>query len=127
MLKRFDIYKIILSREKNISKRMNDKTFTNLLRLKILKYLLSIKNENVIHHCWTFKNSYSSSWELIVSIDFDIFVDFVEHSIRCIIFFRVSKREMHFASLDKDENIKLHEITMTSSMICNLFFVTVRA
>ena len=61
MLKRFDIYKIISSREKDISKKMNDKTFTNSLRSKILKYILSIKNKNVICHRRTFKNSYSLS------------------------------------------------------------------
>ena len=61
MLKRFDIYKIMSSRKKDILKKMNDKTFTNSLRSKILKYSLSIKNENVIRYRRTFKNSYSSS------------------------------------------------------------------
>ena len=51
MLKRFDIYKIMSNREKSISKKMNDKTFTNSLKSKILKYSLLIKNENVIRHC----------------------------------------------------------------------------
>ena len=48
------------SRKKDILKRMNDKIFTNSLKSKILKYSLSIKNENVIRHRRTFKNSYSS-------------------------------------------------------------------
>ena len=48
------------NREKDILKEVNDKTFTNLLKSKILKYSLSIKNENVIHHRRTFKNLYSS-------------------------------------------------------------------
>ena len=61
MLKKSDRYKIISSRKKDISKRMNNKTFTNLSRLKILKYLLSIKNENMIRYRRTFKNLYSSS------------------------------------------------------------------
>ena len=61
MLKRSDIYKIMSNRERDISKKINDKTFTNSLRLKILKYSLSIKNENVIYHHRTFKNLYSSS------------------------------------------------------------------
>ena len=107
------------SREKDISKRMNDKTFTNSLRSKILKYSLSIKNENVSYHRRTFKNSYSSSWKLIVIIDFDILADLVEHSIRCIIFFRVSRRKMHFASTDKSDDVRFHEIAMTFSMICD--------
>ena len=50
MFKRFDIYKIISSRKNDISKKVNDKTFTNSLKLKILKYSLSIKNKNVIRH-----------------------------------------------------------------------------
>ena len=51
MFKRFDIYKIMSSREKGISKRINDKTFTNSLRSKILKDSLSIKNDSsVIEH-----------------------------------------------------------------------------
>ena len=61
MFKRSDIYKIMLNREKSISKKVNDKTFTNLLKSKILKYSLSMKNENVLRYCRTFKNSYSSS------------------------------------------------------------------
>ena len=44
------------SREKNISKKVNDKTFTNSSKSKILKYLVSIENENVIRHRRTFKN-----------------------------------------------------------------------
>ena len=82
---------------------MNDKTFTNLWKSKILKYLLLIKNENIIHHRRTFKNSYSSSWKLIVLIDFNVLIDLIEHNIRCIIFFRFSRKKMHFASIDKDE------------------------
>ena len=126
MFKKSDIYKIISSREKNISKKVNNKTFTNSLKLKILKYSLSIKNENVIRHRRKFKNSYSSSQKLIVSVDFDVFADFIEHSIRCIIFFRISKREIHFVSTDKNENVKLHVIAMTFSIICDFSFVTVR-
>ena len=61
MLKRSDIYKIMSSREKDISKKVNDKTFMNSSRSKILKYSLSIKNENVIGHRRTFKNLYLSS------------------------------------------------------------------
>ena len=113
------IYRIMSSWKKGISKRLNDKTFTNSLKSKILKYSLSIKNENMIRHRWTFKNSYSSSWELIVTIDFDVLADLVEYSIYCIIFSRVSRKEIHFASIDKDDNIKFHEIAMTSSMIYN--------
>ena len=126
MFKRSDIYKIMSSRKKSISKKMNDKTFTNSLKLKIVKYSLSIKNENVIRHRRKFKNSYSSSYKLIVSIDFDVLADLVEYSIRCIIFSRVSKREIHFVPTDKDENIKLYEIAMTSSMIYDSSFVTVK-
>ena len=61
MLKRSDIYKIMSSRKKDIVKKVNDKTFTNSLKSKILKYSLSIKNENVIRYRRTFKNLYSSS------------------------------------------------------------------
>ena len=61
MFERSDIYKIMSSREKDILKEMNDKTFTNALRSKILKDSLSIKNEYVICHCRTFKNLYSLS------------------------------------------------------------------
>ena len=118
--------KIMLSRKKNISKKVNDKTFINSLQSKILKYLLSIKNENIIRHHRIFKNSYSSSWKLIVLINFDIFTDFTEHSIRCIIFSRVSKRKMHFVSTDKDENVKLHEIAIISSMIYNFSFMIIK-
>ena len=50
MLKRSDIYKIMSNQEKDISKRINDKTFTNSLKSKILKHSLSIKNDNVIRH-----------------------------------------------------------------------------
>ena len=108
--------------KKGISKKMNDKTFTNSLKLKILKYSLWIMNENMIRHRRTFKNSYSSSWKLIVLIDFNVFADFTEHSIHYIIFFYVSKRKMHFASTDKDENVKLYEIAITFSMICDFFY-----
>ena len=126
MFKKSDIYKIMSSRKKNISKKVNDKTFTNSLKSKILKYSLSIKNENVIRHRRTFKNSYLSSWELIVLIDFDVLVDFAEYSIRCIIFFYILKRKMHFASTDKDENVRLHEIAITLPMICDFSFVTIK-
>ena len=126
MLKRFNIYKIMLNRKEGISKRVNNKTFTNSSKSKMLKYSLSIKNENMIRHHSTFKNLYSSLWELIIAIDFDVLVDFIKHSIRCIIFSRVSKREMHFASIDKNENVKLHEIAMVSSMIYDLSFMTIR-
>ena len=57
----------------------------------------------------------------MISIDFDVLADLAEHSIRCIIFSRVSRKEIHFASTDKDENVKLHEIAMTFSMICDFF------
>ena len=127
MLKRFDIYKIISSRKKDILKKVNGKIFKNLLKSKILKYSLSIKNENMIRHRRTFKNSYSSLKELIFLIKFNVLVDLAKHSICCIIFFRILKKEMHFASTDKDENIKLHEITMTLSIIYDFFFVIVRA
>ena len=126
MLKRSDIYKTMSNREKDISKKMDDKTFTNSLRSKILKYSLSIKNKNVIRHRRTFKNLYLSSWKLIVSIDFDVLADLIEHNIRCIIFFRVSKRKMHFVSTDKDENIRLHEVAMIVSIIYDSSFVTVK-
>ena len=61
MFKKSDIYKIMSNREKDILKKMNDKTFTNSLRSKILKYSLLIKNGNMIHHRRIFKNLYSSS------------------------------------------------------------------
>ena len=126
MLKRSDIYKTMLNRKKNISKKVTDKTFTNSSKSKILKYSLLIKNENVIRHRWTFMNLYSSSWELIVSIDFDVRTDLAEHNIRCIIFFRVLKKEMYFISTDKGENIRLHKIAITSSIIYDFSFVTVK-
>ena len=125
-LKDLIIYRIISSRKKNISKRMNDKTFTNSSKSKILKYLLSIKNENVIRHHRTFKNLYLSLWELIIAIDFDIFANFVEHNICCIILSCVLRKKMHFVSIDKSNNVRLHEIAMTSSIICDSFFVTIK-
>ena len=126
MLKRFDTIQNNVRSKKDILKKMNDKTFTNSLKLKILKYLLSIKNENTIRHRWRFKNLYLFSWELIVAIDFDVLTDFVEHSIRCIFFSRVSKRKMYFVSTDKDDDVKLHEIAITSSIICDSSFMIVR-
>ena len=126
MFKRSDIYRIMSNGKKNISKKVNDKTFTNSSRSKILKYLLSIKDENMIHYRWTFKNSYSSSWKLIVIIDFDVLADLVEHSIRCIIFSRILRREMHFVSTDKDDDVRLHEIAIMFSIIYDFSFVTVK-
>ena len=127
MLKRFDIYRIMSSREKDILKKINDKTFANSSKSKILKYSLSIKNENVICYGRIFKNLYLSLWKLIVAIDFNVFIDLVEHRIDFIIFFCVSKRKMHFVSIDKDDDVKLYEIAMTSSMIYDSSFVTIRA
>ena len=61
----------------------------------------------MIHHRRTFKNSYSLSQELIVSIGFDILADLIVHNIRCIISSRVSRKKIHFVSTDKDENVRL--------------------
>ena len=123
MLKRSDnIQNNIKSKEKYIEKKkMNDKTFTNSSKLKILKYSLSIKDENVISHRRTFKNSYSSLWELIVAIDFNVSIDLIKYNIRCIIFFCVSKEKMYFASIDKSDDVRFHKIAMTFLMICDFF------
>ena len=104
---------------------MNNKTFTNSLKSKILKYLLSIKNENKIRHCQKFKHLYLLS-KLIILINFNILVDFIEYNIRCIIFFHISKRKIYFISIDKNENVKLHKIMMTFSMIYDSSFVIIR-
>ena len=64
----------------------------------------------MIRHRRMFKNSYSLSWKLIVSIDFDVLADLIEHSIHCIIFFYVSKKEMHFVPISKDENVSCKKL-----------------
>ena len=106
---------------------VNDKTFTNSSKSKILKCSLLIKDENMIRHRRTFKYSIS----VIIKIDrfnwlwYSYWSCWTQHPLHY--FLSHFEKEMHFVSIDKNEKIRLQEIAMTLSMIYDLTFVTFSA